>query len=70
MVCQNIVLLFIRIPDKPSSTVGHFVAQVRLVFQPLFTDKLREREYLAYIEPLQPASLFYAGRWQRSNAHL
>ncbi len=25
------------------------------MFQPVFTDKLREREYLAYIEPLKPA---------------
>ncbi len=25
------------------------------MFQPLFADKLQEREYLAYIEPLEPA---------------
>ncbi len=27
------------------------------MFQPLFTDKLREPDYLAYVEPLQPVSL-------------
>ncbi len=27
------------------------------MFQPLFTDKLREPDYLTYVEPLQPVSL-------------
>ncbi len=36
---------------------GHFVAQIRLVFEPLFTDRSREPDYLAYIEPLQPSNI-------------
>ncbi len=34
---------------------GHFAAQVRLSFQPLFPEKKQRPEILAYVEPLQPA---------------
>lgn len=34
---------------------GHFAAQIRLIFQPLFTDKGRPNEFLAYVQPLKPA---------------
>ncbi len=33
------------------------MAQIRLVFEPSVTDTSRKSDYLAYVEPLQPANL-------------
>lgn len=64
---------FIQVSHKENagaSEVEHFVAQIRLIFKPAYTNDRRPSDYLAYMQPFNPAPASIRPQLDGSRAHV